>query len=428
MTRKLEKFSIAANEAATLKEKCSVYKQHLKEATAELEIVSTKYKEEQVKRKQLLNELEDLKGKVRVYARVRPFSKTEKKDPERAIPCFQIPDEVSLSIGVERNRIKDYSFDSVFGPDSTQEQVFDETKRLIQSAIDGYNVCIFAYGQTGSGKTFTIQGSPEMPGLTPRAIVEMFEILKTMSNFDIKLKCYMVELYLDSLRDLLKPKKEEEKALDIKESANGMVVIHGVTEVELNSISQTEQIFEDGLAGRKTRKTNMNDASSRSHLIFSIIVDSTNVNTNVRTIGKLSFVDLAGSEKSSKTGTDAEGQAEANAINMSLSALGNVISALSEGAKFIPYRNHILTKLMKDSLGGTAKTLMFVNCSPSVYNESETKNSLDYATRVKKIKNNVNKNVESKEMQRTKEALGQAEDLVDRLKSLLLTSDKAGEA
>jgi hypothetical protein len=113
---------------------------------------------------------------------------------------------------------------------------------------------------------------------------------------------------------------------------------------------------------------------------------------------------------------------------MSLSALGNVISALSEGAKFIPYRNHILTKLMKDSLGGTAKTLMFVNCSPSVYNESETKNSLDYATRVKKIKNNVNKNVESKEMQRTKEALGQAEDLVDRLKSLLLTSDKAGEA
>ena len=123
----------------------------------------------------------------------------------------------------------------------------------------------------------------------------------------------------------------------------------------------------------------MNDESSRSHLIFSIIVDSTNINTSVRTIGKLSFVDLAGSEKSSKTGTTKEGQEEANAINMSLSALGNVISALSEGAKFIPYRNHILTKVMKDSLGGTAKTLMFVNCSPSVYNESETKNSLDYA-------------------------------------------------
>jgi len=166
-----------------------------------------------------------------------------------------------------------------------------------------------------------------------------------------------------------------------------MIVINGVTEVELNSISQTEQIFEDGLAGRRTRKTNMNEASSRSHLVFSIIVDSTNVNTGVRTIGKLSFVDLAGSEKSSKTGTDAEGQEEANAINLSLSALGNVIAALSENAKFIPYRNHVLTKLMKDSLGGTAKTLMFVNCSPSLYNEPETKNSLDYAVRVKKIKN-----------------------------------------
>lgn len=108
MSKKLEKFSIAASEAATLKEKCSVYKQHLKEATAELEIVSSKYKEEQVKRKQLLNELEDIKGKIRVYARIRPFSKTEKGDPARAIPCFNIPDEISLSVGVERNRIKDY--------------------------------------------------------------------------------------------------------------------------------------------------------------------------------------------------------------------------------------------------------------------------------------------------------------------------------
>ena len=133
----------------------------------------------------------------------------------------------------------------------------------------------------------------------------MFEILKSMTNFDIKLKCYMVELYLNALRDLLKPPDVDHKDLEIKETASGMVEIQGVTEVVLNSISQTEQIFENGLSGRKTRKTNMNDASSRSHLVFSIIVDSTNVNTGVRTIGKLTFVDLAGSEKSSKTGTDA---------------------------------------------------------------------------------------------------------------------------
>jgi hypothetical protein len=198
--------------------------------------------------------------------------------------------------------------------------------------------------------------------------------------------------------------------LEIKESATGMVVIQGVTEIEIETVQQAEQIFEEGMSHRKTRKTAMNEASSRSHLIFSILIDSLNTNTSVRTIGKLSFVDLAGSEKSSKTGVDKQGQEEANAINMSLSALGNVIAALSEGAKFIPYRNHVLTKVMKDSLGGTAKTLMFVNCSPSVYNEAETKNSLDYAQRVKKIKNNVNKNVETKESLKLKATISLLEN------------------
>ena len=132
----------------------------------------------------------------------------------------------------------------------------------------------------------------------------MFEILKTMDNFNIKLKCYMVELYLSQLRDLLLPPGESQKELEIKESATGMVVIQGVTEVEIESISQAEQIFDEGLSHRKTRKTEMNEASSRSHLVYSIVVDSTNINTQVRTIGKLSFVDLAGSEKSAKTGVD----------------------------------------------------------------------------------------------------------------------------
>ena len=125
-----------------------------------------------------------------------------------------------------------------------------------------------------------------------------------MDNFNIKLKCYMVELYLSQLRDLLLPPGESQKELEIKESATGMVVIQGVTEVEIESISQAEQIFDEGLSHRKTRKTEMNEASSRSHLVYSIVVDSTNINTQVRTIGKLSFVDLAGSEKSAKTGVD----------------------------------------------------------------------------------------------------------------------------
>ena len=155
LLKKLEKFSKEAGEAVMLKDKNKELKTALKEASAELEIVSDKYTEEQKKRKKLLNELEDMKGKIRVYARFRPMSKTELENEERKDMCIKINDELSLTVGL-KGRPKDYNFDSVFGPESTQEQVFEETERLIQSAVDGYNVCIFAYGQTGSGKTFTI--------------------------------------------------------------------------------------------------------------------------------------------------------------------------------------------------------------------------------------------------------------------------------
>ena len=130
---------------------------------------------------------------------------------------------MSITVG-NRNRTKDYNFDAIFDQESTQEQVFEDCERLIQSAIDGYNVCIFAYGQTGSGKTFTIQGNEENPGLTPRAIVHMFDIIREMSNFKVKLKCYMAELYLAQLRDLLLEPHEEVKELEIKEHAGKVVV------------------------------------------------------------------------------------------------------------------------------------------------------------------------------------------------------------
>ena len=226
---KVEKFSVIAGEAATLATKCNTLKQNLKEAMVELDVLTDKYKKEQKIRKALNNELEDMKGKVRVYARVRPLSKTELADEVHRNVCTNIIDEFSVHVGKEKNRIKEYNFDTVFGPDSTQEEVFEDTRRLVQSAIDGFNVCIFAYGQTGSGKTFTIQGSEDLPGLTPRSIVELFDICKEMSNYDIKLKCFMVELYLNDLRDLLLPPKTTEiPKLEIKENATGMVVIQGV--------------------------------------------------------------------------------------------------------------------------------------------------------------------------------------------------------
>jgi len=195
--------------------------------------------------------------------------------------------------------------------------VFDETKRLIQSAIDGYNVCIFAYGQTGSGKTFTIQGSDEMPGLTPRSITEMFRIISEMKIFDVHLSCYMVEIYKGELRDLLLAKNTKERPkLEVRfDKDSCFVVIKNVFVREINNMDQCNDVFEKGLGQRKTRKTNMNDESSRSHLIFSIVIESTNKLSGKKQKGKLSFIDLAGSESAKKTGTDKEGQAEANAIN-----------------------------------------------------------------------------------------------------------------
>ena len=238
-------------------------------------------------------------------------------------------------------------------------------------------------------------------------------------QFDVKLSCYMVEIYKGEMRDLLLPKNAKDRPkLEIRMNQAGQVQVKNVQVRQLQNMEDTNQVFEAGLGGRQVRKTLMNDESSRSHLIFSVIIDVTNKLNGKKTSGKLSFIDLAGSESSKKTGTDKEGQAEANAINQSLSALGNVISALAEGAKFIRYKENLLTKLMQDSLGGNAKTLMFVNCSPSVYNEMETKNSLEYAKRVKEIKNNPTLNLETKAMQRAQHHIEEQQVMIDSLKSL----------
>merc|ERR1711871_775935 len=157
-------------------------------------------------------------------------------------------------------------------------------------------------------------------------------------------------------------------------------------------------ILEQGNNQRKTSSTLMNVGSSRSHLILSILIEKEDKRTGKTTLGKLSLVDLAGSERIKKTGATPEQIKEANSINQSLSALGNVIAALSSGQKYVPYRSHVLTNLMSDSLGGNAKTLMFVNVVPSAYNTDETINALNYATRVKMVKNTAGKNESSKKM------------------------------
>ncbi|XP_071735356.1 kinesin-like protein KIN-14E isoform X1 [Rutidosis leptorrhynchoides] len=373
----------------------------LKMQAAQLAEYQALYKEELVLRKRYFNIIEDMKGKIRVYCRLRPLTPKELSDKEKSV--LTSVDEFTVQHLGRDDKPKQHCYDRVFDGGATQEDVFNDTRYLVQSAVDGYNVCIFAYGQTGSGKTFTIYGSDKNPGLTPLATSELFKILRRNSNkFNFSLKAYMLELYQDTLVDLLASKQAKRAKLEIKKDSKGMVTVDNATVIPISTYDDLKSIIQRGTDQRHTTETLMNEESSRSHLILSIIIESTNLQTQSIARGKLSFVDLAGSERVKKSGSSGNQLKEAQSINKSLSALGDVISALSSGNQHIPYRNHKLTMLMSDSLGGNAKTLMFVNISPAESNLEETHNSLTYASRVRSIVNDPSKNVSSKEVARLK--------------------------
>lgn len=370
-----------------------------------LEELESLYKDEAIMRKKIHNQMEDLKGKIRVFCRVRPMLKFEKEKGQTA--ALNIPDELTCEL-MWKDKKREFNFDTVFKPGTSQDQVFEDTKHLVQSAVDGYNVCIFAYGQTGSGKTFTIYGNDSDPGLTPRGVSELFHILdRDSGKCSFRVELFMLELYCDDLQDLLADhpkgsKNFKQPKLEIKKDIKGMVTVPGATIVECTSAAQLMATLDAGQKRRHVSSTQMNRESSRSHLIMTICIESTNLQTQSVSRGKLSFVDLAGSERVKKSGSAGDQLKEAQAINKSLSALGDVISALASEQGHVPYRNHKLTMLMSDSIGGTAKTLMFVNVSPSDNNLDETQNSLTYASRVRTIKNDVTKHENSKEMLKLK--------------------------
>lgn len=373
----------------------------LKMQGAQLAELDVLYREEQVLRKRYFNTIEDMKGKIRVFCRYKPLSEKEIAASERDV--LNSPDEFTVEHPWRDEKAKQHLYDRVFDGSATQEDVFEDTRYLVQSATDGFNVCIFAYGQTGSGKTFTIYGTESNPGLTPRATAELFKIVDRDSNkFSFSLKAYMVELYQDTLVDLLLPRHAKRLKLDIKKDSKGMVIVENATVVPISTLEELKSVIHRGCEQRHISGTQMNAESSRSHLILSVVIESTNLQTQAVARGKLSFVDLAGSERVKKSGSYGNQLKEAQSINKSLSALGDVISALSSDCQHIPYRNHKLTMLMSDSLGGNAKTLMFVNISPAESNLDETYNSLTYASRVRSIVNDPSKNVSSKEVARLK--------------------------
>merc|ERR1712137_203568 len=353
---------------------------------------------EQTLRKRYHNELQDLKGAVRVYARIRPFIERERgmKVGIRKVDPFS----VQLS-AKDKRAAKSFGFDSVFDEHSTQEDVFSECRSLVGSTIDGFNVTVFAYGQTGSGKTHTMYGCEGSVGLVPRIVEELFQTVKSHESHGIlsqvRIRCSMVELYREDLVDLLLPKG--------KKGSRGTVYVENVHERVVSSTQQLLKTIADGQDRRRTCATKLNTDSSRSHLIFTIVVESTKAKTNQVAVGKLLLCDLAGSERVKKSEATGDQMKEAQSINKSLTALGDVVESLTKNADHIPYRNHKLTLLLSDSIGGNAKTLMFVNCALGADSIDETLSSLSYATRLKMIVTKVEKNQDSVEVARLKKVI-----------------------
>lgn len=257
---------------------------------------------------------------------------------------------------------------------------------LCVSASDGFNVCAFAYGQTGSGKTWTLAGEAGgNEGVARRAMSQVFVVGDDVQQkgYDFKVSATMIELYIDTFYDLLDPQK---KAVTLQRAQGPTPAkLVDVTELFARDAQGLQDIFAKGEQNRNTRSTQMNVASSRSHMVYSIKMQTLKPDGTLVRQGKLAIVDLAGSERLAKSGVDGQGAREAIAINKALTALGNVIENLSKKSRHIPFRDHELTQMLQEYLGGNSKTLMFVNVSPSQLNFSESKCSLMFAQRAKKV-------------------------------------------
>jgi len=283
----------------------------------------------------------------------------------------------------------------------------------------GFNGTIFVYGQTGSGKTHTMQGpdihDSVMKGIIPRMIETIFSFVEEASEtMEFLVKVSYIEIYMEKIRDLMAPNKMD---LKIRENKDKSVYIEGVTEEYVTCADDVIRVMDTGSANRKVAATNMNDVSSRSHSIFVWNVEQKNLQNGTTMSGKLYLVDLAGSEKVGKTGATGQTLDEAKGINKSLSALGNVINALTDGkSKHVPYRDSKLTRLLQESLGGNSRTTLIINCSPSSYNEEETLSTLRFGIRAKTIKNQAKVNKEMS-VQELKALLDKANKEISRLKT-----------
>lgn len=314
-----------------------------------------------------------------------------------------------------------FAFDAVYNNTFTQRDIFlQEVQPLADAVLQGYNATVFAYGQSGSGKTHTMTGNldkRDMWGMMPQVVDYIFSEIKklTSTTKTFKVKVSYVELYNGKSRDLLASKQVN---LEIKQNMAKNFYVKGAEMPEVTSFEEAIRWFHKGTERRQTASTDLNDTSSRSHSLFTVQIEQFDFENDpsspIVMTSKINVVDLAGSEKLSKTNATGETAKEGCNINLSLSALATVIDTIVKGAKHIPYRGSPLTMLLKDSLGGNAKTVMFANVGPSDKNLSETISTLRFALRAKQIENKPLKNMDPKDA-RIQDLLDQIEELKKRI-------------
>ncbi|KAM4064513.1 kinesin motor domain-containing protein [Hirsutella rhossiliensis] len=351
---------------------------------------------EETERRVLFNKYQELKGNIRVMCRVRPaLDGSEGEEARMSFPDDKTSAEILLagpeersSLGMVTRKNYPFEFDRVFAPGTQNEEIFGEISQLIQSALDGYNVCIFCYGQTGSGKTYTMSSDD---GMIPRATHMIYETMTKLreKSWEYTMEGSFVEVYNEDLNDLLSPAHErvssegKPRKLEIRhDEARRQTAILNCKSVHLNSASSVERILQEAQRNRSVAATKANERSSRSHSVFILKLVGENAATGERCEGTLNLVDLAGSERLKQSQAEGERMKETQSINKSLSCLGDVIEALGRGSGHVPYRNSKLTHLLQYSLGGNSKTLMFVMVSPLEVHLKETLMSLRFATKV----------------------------------------------
>ncbi|KAF8074523.1 kinesin-domain-containing protein [Lyophyllum atratum] len=382
----------------------------LEGAERDVEEMKKEVVEGEIVRRQLHNMVQELKGNIRVFCRVRPVLPSDaEEEADMTFPDKRDHKEIVLAsssesaTGQERKEVYNFGFDKVFEPSATQAEVFDEISQLAQSCTDGYNVCIFAYGQTGSGKSYTMEGGPteENSGMIPRAVDQVFRVAEQMKSkgWEYTMEGQFLEIYNETINDLLGAHDFDKKKHEVKHDARtGATRVTDVTVVPLHSAAQVRTLLALAQKRRSVAATLMNERSSRSHSVFTLRIRGVSTGAGEggggACEGSLNLVDLAGSERLNVSfaagGADKERLRETQSINKSLSALGDVIAALGErgaggvGAegKHIPYRNSKLTYLLQNSLSGNSKTLMFLNLSPLAAHLNESLTSLRFATKV----------------------------------------------